>query len=217
MSRDSFVFYKSFFESIKELDNDTQLQVYNAICEYQFNDNEMNLTGIAKAIFTLIKPQLNANNSRYENGCKGGAPKGNQNAKKQPKNNLETTKKQPNDNVNVNDNVNEIEIIKENGKQTQLEWDGNEPKKEKSFCKPTVEEIKVYCSERNNGINAQYFYDFYESKGWCIGKNKMKDWRACIRTWEKNKQDNTMPKNDVKNAYKPTNTECIDFNKYYFN
>lgn len=123
-----------------------------------------------------------------------------------------------NDNVNVNVNDNVKEIIKEKNVQIQqTDWDGIEPKKnEKFFCKPTVEEIKAYCFERNNGINAQYFYDFYESKGWCIGKNKMKDWRACVRTWEKNRQDNTSSVN-VKNTYKQSSTQCIDFEKYYSN
>ena len=53
------------------------------------------------------------------------------------------------------------------------------------FKKPTIEEIKEYCKERNNGIDAEAFYDFYESKDWYVGKNKMKDWKACVRTWEK--------------------------------
>ena len=54
----------------------------------------------------------------------------------------------------------------------------------KKFIKPTIEEITEYCKERNNGINANAFYDFYESKNWYVGKNKMKDWKACVRTWE---------------------------------
>lgn len=61
-------------------------------------------------------------------------------------------------------------------------------KEEKSFKKPTPEEIHQYCLERNNFINWQQFYDFYESKGWMVGKNKMKDWKAAVRTWEKNYQ-----------------------------
>lgn len=56
--------------------------------------------------------------------------------------------------------------------------------KRKIFIKPTIEEIQQYCEERNNGINANAFYDFYESKDWYVGKNRMKDWKACIRTWE---------------------------------
>lgn len=57
--------------------------------------------------------------------------------------------------------------------------------KRKIFKKPTIEEINEYCKERNNGIDAEAFYDFYESKDWYVGKNKMKDWKACVRTWEK--------------------------------
>lgn len=55
------------------------------------------------------------------------------------------------------------------------------------FIKPTLEEVKEYCEERNNGIDAEMFINFYESKGWMVGKNKMKDWKACIRTWEKSR------------------------------
>lgn len=60
----------------------------------------------------------------------------------------------------------------------------------KKFVKPTIEEIQSYCIERNNGINAEAFYDFYESKDWFVGKNKMKDWKACVRTWEKRESKN---------------------------
>ena len=58
-------------------------------------------------------------------------------------------------------------------------------KKEK-FKKPTLEEVEKYCKERNNKIDCQYFIDYYEANGWKIGKNAMKDWKAAIRTWEKN-------------------------------
>jgi len=54
------------------------------------------------------------------------------------------------------------------------------------FLPPSVQEVAAYCTERKNGINAEQFRDYYESKGWMIGKNKMKDWRAAVRTWEKN-------------------------------
>lgn len=59
-------------------------------------------------------------------------------------------------------------------------------KKQKKFVKPTVEEIKTYCAERNNQLDAEYFYDHYEANGWKIGKAPMKDWKATIRNWERN-------------------------------
>ena len=57
--------------------------------------------------------------------------------------------------------------------------------KRKRFEKPTLSEIEQYCIERNNNINAAHFYDYYESNGWKVGKNSMKDWKAAVRTWER--------------------------------
>ena len=54
----------------------------------------------------------------------------------------------------------------------------------KLFTIPTISEVEIYCLERKNNIEAESFINFYDSKGWMVGKNKMKDWRACIRTWE---------------------------------
>lgn len=70
--------------------------------------------------------------------------------------------------------------------------------KKKRFVAPSLEEVKQYCEERNNNIDPQYFIDFYESKDWYVGKNKMKDWKASIRTWEKN---NTKKSNKSKLSF----------------
>lgn len=100
----SFVFYRSFYEAIEELEEDTQLEVLKAILEFEFTKKDPILSGISKSIFILIKPQLIANDTRYENGCKGGRPK----TKNKPKQNQKITKTKPNE--NENDNVNENEI-----------------------------------------------------------------------------------------------------------
>ena len=76
-SQPSCIFYRSFsfYESIKELTPEQQVQIYDAIFKYEFDNEEVELTGVCKSIFTLIIPQLEANNKRYTNGCKGGRPK----------------------------------------------------------------------------------------------------------------------------------------------
>jgi|TARA_R110002153_G_scaffold246043_1_gene401638 hypothetical protein len=56
----------------------------------------------------------------------------------------------------------------------------------KRFKKPTTEEIQSYCTERKNNVDSMKFFNFYESNGWKVGKNAMKDWKASIRTWESN-------------------------------
>lgn len=73
--------------------------------------------------------------------------------------------------------------------------------KRKRFEKPTLSEIKAYCIERNNNLDAQHFFDYYESNGWKVGKNSMKNWQAAVRTWEKNSYTNTTKQT------KKTNTE----------
>ncbi|MBD9092290.1 MAG: hypothetical protein EGQ20_07160 [Bacteroides oleiciplenus] len=110
--RESFVFYRSFYDAIKDLPRDVQGEIYTAIMEYSLYGKETeNLKPIARSVFTLMKPQIDVNNKRFENGKKGGRPKsenepkGNQNeTKEKPKNNQNETKCEPN--VNVNDNVN---------------------------------------------------------------------------------------------------------------
>ena len=64
----------------------------------------------------------------------------------------------------------------------------NRTEKKGRFTPPTVTEVREYCKQRNNGVDPQRFIDFYESKGWYIGKNKMKDWKAAVRTWEQPKE-----------------------------
>ena len=82
--RSSFIFYESFYDAISDLNAQQRVAVYDAICKYALMGEEPNLKGLPLTIFKLIRPQLDANTKRYESGKKGGAPAGNQNAKKQP-------------------------------------------------------------------------------------------------------------------------------------
>ena len=85
----------------------------------------------------------------------------------------------------------------------------------KTFSKPTVEEVKAYCSERKNNVDAEKFCDFYESKGWKVGKEPMKDWKASVRTWEKGDKK---PPGKPTNAYiNPTQSEFDNLEGFYAN
>lgn len=114
--RKSFIFYRSFYDAVKTLPIKIQAEIYNAIADYALNGNlPTDISPIALSIFTIIQPQIDANTRRYENGCKGGAPPGNKNAKKTTKNNQtstnkqpKTTKPQPNDNNILLSNSNEL-------------------------------------------------------------------------------------------------------------
>ena len=76
-----------------------------------------------------------------------------------------------------------------NNKEINKDIGGNNPtpeKKKSRFVIPTVEEVQEYCNERGNNIDAQHFVDYYSARGWMLGKSHIKDWKACVRTWERN-------------------------------
>ena len=125
IERDSFIFYRSFFEAIKKIENpNDKAMIYDAICELALNNEEIELDGIASIIFPLIKPQIEANYRKFLNGCikktkqdtnkdktKSNQYKSKSKAKpKQSKSKIRTNVN-INDNVNVNDNVNDNEYI----------------------------------------------------------------------------------------------------------
>lgn len=63
------------------------------------------------------------------------------------------------------------------------------PTRETRFSPPSLDEVQAYISERGSAVDAQQFVDFYASKGWMVGKNRMKDWKAAVRTWEKRRKE----------------------------
>ncbi len=85
--------------------------------------------------------------------------------------------------INKDDKEVLAKMLKSNN--TSINNNLTDSNKKALFQKPTIDDVKNYCNLRNNNIDAEAFYDFYESKDWKIGKNKMKDWKACVRTWER--------------------------------
>ena len=75
------------------------------------------------------------------------------------------------------------------------------PPRAARFTPPSVEEVRVYCAERKNSVDAERFVDFYASKGWLVGKSKMKDWRAAVRSWERSDSQQKMTNKDRIRSY----------------
>ena len=169
MKRDSFVFYRSFMESLTCFDDQTRLAVYDALTQYALNGIETELNGSALGIFKLIKPQIDANNRRFENGQKGGRLKNQTETKPKPKENQTETKVEPNVNVNVNDNVNDIK--KNNvGKPDTFDRDIKEivdylNQKTQSNFKPKTEETRKSIRARlKEGYTVDDFKRVIDSK-----------------------------------------------------
>lgn len=80
--------------------------------------------------------------------------------------------------------------------------------KNSRFVPPTIEQVQAYCTERGNRVNAEAFIAFYESNGWKVGKNAMKDWKAAVRTWEQ--RDNAKPQGNTARQEKKSNLARIN-------
>ena len=99
-------------------------------------------------------------------------------------------------------------------KLKQLKKDTN-VSKEKRFTAPKVDEVAAYCHARNNGIDAQGFVDFYQSKGWMVGKNKMSDWKAAVRTWEQKRKKGEHAGEDAGRSRKPDTGRTYGSDDYF--
>lgn len=92
--------------------------------------------------------------------------------------------------------VNNNRTTSEQQVNTNKNVKNNKNVKEERFRPPSTEEVKEYCLKRKNNIDAENFHNFYSAKGWMVGKNKMKDWQAAIRTWEQ-RDKKSKPKEDI--------------------
>lgn len=179
--RDSVVFYRSFWEAIKQLPEKERLESLTAILEYGLDEIEPKSAGVASAMFLMAKPQIDANNRRYQNGTKGGRPV----TKPEPNNNLESNYNKPSDNQT---------ITKAKPKEKDKEKDNVNDNNKKTFTPPSVSDVSDYCTLNGYGIDPESFVDFYASKGWMVGKNKMKDWKASVRTWVRSQRQESTAK-----------------------
>lgn len=179
--RTQFTFYASFFDAVSRIRKKAdRADAYDAICAYALREEDPDfskMSDAAQIAFLLIKPNLDSSRRKAKSGKDGGSKKANgkQNGSKQE----------------ANCKQEERESEKEKEKEGEIENECYPPTplpggtKAKRFIPPTVDEVAAYCQERGNGLDPEAFVDFYASKGWMVGKNPMKDWKAAVRTWER--------------------------------
>lgn len=161
-----FVFQDAYLEKAKRLSDQELGRLVRALATYHATGEEQELTGREIVAYDFMKDDIDRADKAYQIKC----------------NNMKREQLHPIapncDQLTANSpNIN----IKENIKETTLK--GSKEKRTR-FSPPTVDEVSAYCKERGNKIDAQHFVDFYASKGWKVGQNPMKDWKACVRTWE---------------------------------
>lgn len=185
MSKEYFKVFHSYLKSIEPLNDAERGRLFTAMLEYSITGVEPKLGGNERFIFPTMKANLDREIESYrntveanrENGKKGGRPS-------KPKESEKTH--------SLFEKPNESE--KSQDKDKDKDKDIYPPKSPQGgttkFHPPSVEEVRAYCQERRNGIDPQSFVDHYSARGWKYNGNvAMKDWRAAVRTWEKNRRE----------------------------
>ena len=197
--------WTSFREVIAPLNDSEKGRLFDAMLLYAENGEEpTEFRGNERFLWPVAKQDIDRtalkNDVLRANGLKGGRPKTKDNQTKPN----ETKENQTEPNESYKEKKSNIKKYKKETLLTEC--------KEKRFVPPTVEEVEAYCRERGNSVNARMFVDFYSAKGWKIGKDPMKDWKASVRTWEqKGKQNKTVIAQDFQQRdYSEVNGEMMD-------
>lgn len=181
----SIVYYRQWAELLRQMPPNLRHAVHDALDLYLLERTMPDENDPSYWIVALFVQQIGKDKERYErvvernriNGAKGGRPRKNpetQNNPNNPNNPVGFSKPQKADNDNDNDNDNDS--LKGNNKR----------KNAGRFVPPTTEEVRAYCSEKGySNVDPERFVLFYESKGWYVGKNKMKSWHAAVGNWAK--------------------------------
>lgn len=168
------------FADITDQLSDAELgRLFRAMMKYTSTGQEPSFSGNERFLWATAKRNIDLQTESYEKKIESMA-----NARKLSPNNRSLTENCSKLNSKEQITVEEQEQDKEQDKDKE-----QDNKHTSRFIPPTIEEVKAYCQERQNGIDPESFVDFYASKGWKIGKEPMKDWKAAIRTWERRKQD----------------------------
>ena len=184
-------------EYVEELTDDQLGRVFSAMMAYAFRDEEPDFErGTAERyVWPAIRNKIDGCERKVRqkraNGEKGGRPSKNEKKEKSEEtennqtepNETKENQTEPNETSNVHEQEHEHEHVQE---QEQRENESARARKRAApFTPPTPDEVAAYCRERGNTVDAERFCDFYASKGWRIGNQPMRDWRAAVRTWEK--------------------------------
>ena len=178
-AEEAFVFYRSFFEAMEGLGDADKLALFDAIARMGLYGEQPRLPLEAKRLFVLIVPQLVANRKKRAEGRKGGRPAAIGYTK-------EKTTGSENEKPNEKEKEKENENEKEKEKDIYMGPEAPAPKAHIYIQPPSLEEIRSYCQERGNQVDPEYFYHYYQSNGWRVGKNPMRDWKAAVCAWETN-------------------------------
>ena len=215
-----FVLIKDWAPLVFRMTDEEKAAVFNALFKEAVGETDYDVPRSVRGVLDFFLSQIEKNDEKWlesrqrrrEAGRKGGEAKANnpKQTEAKPSNAKQSQAMLGNakHNVNVNENVNvsSYEDIKENRTTSNK----SKPSTAR-FVAPSVEDVRRYCQERSNRVDADAFVSFYESNGWRVGKNPMKDWKAAVRTWEK--RTNELHSNALNTVQPKKSDDFVDLDK----
>ena len=169
-----FICHDDYLNKTSKLTDEEVGRLFRACMMYHATGELVELDGRESIAFDFIREDIDRAEKAYQEKCETN------------RRNRMSKKTGDDDGERSLTDVKDCEptsIIKEQYKEKE-NIKNNNNKKSTRFAPPSIEEVTQYCQERGNNVNPQQFINFYESKGWKVGSSPMKDWKACIRTWE---------------------------------
>ena len=194
-NRKSFIVHKDSLVILDEMSNEQAGIFIKSIKFYQEKGCLPELDFGLKMAITPFINQFQRDEEIYKKTCEARREAGSLGGKQKVANASKSYQKVAKVADNDSKNESESESKSENKNESESEIKNN-PDKTKRFIKPNIQEIKDYCLERKNNVDVNKFFNYYEANGWKVGKNAMKDWKACIRTWEGNNFNSNSKTND---------------------
>ena len=175
MALESFNAYHSYLDTMEALNDAECGRLFRALLEYSATGAAPELRGNERFVFPGMRSQIDRDIEKYKAKCARNRENGENGGGHSPPNAPERPQTPPKDK----------DKDKEKDKDKDISFPPNGVKDSAHAHHPTVEEVAAYCRERGNRVDAERFVDFYASKGWKVGNQPMKDWKACVRTWER--------------------------------
>lgn len=179
MALESFNAYHSYLDTMEALNDAECGRLFRALLEYSATGAAPELRGNERFVFPGMRSQIDRDIEKYNAKCARNRENGEKGGGHLPPNAPERHRTPPKDKDKDKDKD------KEKNKDKDISFPPDGVKDSARAHHPTVEEVVAYCRERGNSVDAERFVDFYASKGWKVGNQPMKDWKACVRTWER--------------------------------
>ena len=200
IDKESYMLYRGWNPLFENLPKEQLGELFYAICCYQSGKEYSIENPMIKGVFEMVLMQFKKDEEKYISNCEAKAKNGKKGAES----------RWQDDSNNTSENGKNSKCHSEDGKNGKCYFSHNEEKTEmakmaieeedkeeevptvpkkretrKRFSPPSAAEVREYCRERENAVDAESFVDFYAAKGWKVGNAPMKDWKAAVRTWEK--------------------------------